>query len=72
MKVKKLKDSTVYQRMMELIRIGNKGIEQALAENKRLGLPNVFSINGTLCYQLPDGTITTRSPFGKLKPKKKN
>ncbi|MBL7929018.1 MAG: hypothetical protein JNL47_06050 [Bacteroidia bacterium] len=72
MKVSKLKDNTVYQQMMELIRIGNKGREQTLAKNKRLGFPNEFSINGTLCFQLPDGTITTRSPFKKLKSKKKN
>jgi len=49
--------------MDNLIRIGNRAVRKAQEENRRLGIPNVYSINGTLLYELPDGTLTTENPF---------
>lgn len=71
MKYSKIKKTGFYQRVIELLTIGNRGVQMALAENKRKGLPNVVSINKTICYQMPDGTITTKSSFKKKKASSK-
>jgi len=46
----------------ELTKLGNRGMKKAQEENHKLGLPNVYSKNGTIYYQLPDGKITTKKP----------
>jgi hypothetical protein len=48
-----------------ITRLGNRAVAKAIKENKEKGIPNVYSINGTLVYEMPDGTITTESPFDK-------
>lgn len=50
MKFKNIKNIEFYKRALEFIAIGNKGVQLALAENKKLGLPNVFGINTTIYY----------------------
>lgn len=32
-------------------------------KNKKLGIPSAFMHNGKIHYELPDGTITTESPW---------
>jgi hypothetical protein len=55
-----LKDS------VEVERIGNRAVQKAQEENRRLGLPNVYRTrDGQPYYELPDGTITHESPFDK-------
>jgi hypothetical protein len=44
----------------EITRLYNRGVSKAQAENRRLGLPNVFSRNGRLIYEMPDGSIRTK------------
>jgi len=46
-----------------ITRIGNRAVAKAIQENKEKGIPNVYSLNGTLVYEMPDGTITTECPF---------
>ena len=46
----------------ELTRLGNRGVRKAQEENRRMGLPNVYSKNGEIYYQLPSGEITTKRP----------
>lgn len=46
-----------------ITRIGNRAVAKAIKENKEKGIPNVYSLNGTLVYEMPDGTITTECPF---------
>ncbi len=43
----------------------------AEAQKKSLanGIPNVYSKNGVLYFQLPDGTITMDDPFKKANSK---
>jgi hypothetical protein len=53
------------QRAYEYVRIGNRGVQEAIAESKMLGLPIVFSKEGIIYYEMPNGTITTKSPFKK-------
>ena len=38
-------------------------MERAQEENRRLGIPNAYSRNGTLHFELPDGSITQEDPF---------
>ena len=46
-----------------ITRLGNRAVAKAIKENKEKGIPNVYSLNGTLVYEMPDGTITTECPF---------
>ena len=64
-KIDQLHDLRVYQFATRMKRIGNAAVRRAQEENHRLGLPNVFSRNGIIYYEMPDGRITTESPFGK-------
>jgi hypothetical protein len=52
--------SETYKRMAEFIRIGNRAVRQAQEENHRLGLPNIYSRNGKIIYEMPDGEIIVK------------
>ena len=47
----------------EFIRIGNAAVREAQEENRRLGIPNVYSINGILYYELPSGELSRTDPY---------
>jgi len=64
MRVDKFDDLEFYQEAWEMQRIGNDAVNRVLKENKELGIPIVFSRNGIIYYELPNGEITTKSPFG--------
>jgi hypothetical protein len=53
----------VYEKVQELVRIGNRGVREAQEENRRLGIPNVYSINGILYYELPSGELSRDDPY---------
>lgn len=53
----------VLKEMVELKRIGTQAAREAQEENRRLGIPNAYSRNGTLYFELPDGMITQEDPF---------
>jgi hypothetical protein len=58
--------------MDEMIQqIGNDAVREAQRKSLENGIPNVYSKNGVLYFQLPDGTITMENPFekGELKQK---
>jgi len=63
MEIDKLVTVEVYQNASEIEKIGNEGVSKAKAENRRKGIPIVFTVNGRIHYELPDGTITKKSPF---------
>jgi len=44
-------------------RIGLRAVEKAQEESRKLRVPNVYSVEGRLVYELPDGRITSRDPF---------
>ena len=52
-----------YREAAEFHRIGNRGVRKAQEESRRKNVPNVYSHNGTLYYELPDGRLTTVDPF---------
>lgn len=63
MKVEKLDNTELYEDAFDIMEIGNEAIENVKKENKEKGIPIVFSKDGVIYYQLPDGEITTKSPF---------
>ncbi|MCX6274722.1 MAG: hypothetical protein NTV09_05910 [Bacteroidetes bacterium] len=67
MKISQIKNLEFYKRALELISIGNRGVSAAILENEKKGLPNVFGIKNRIYYRMPDGTITSKSPFKKKK-----
>lgn len=69
MEVDKFDDNSIYQRAWEIQRIGNDAVNRVLKENKKLGIPIVFSRNGVIYYELANGEITTQSPFEKTSVK---
>ena len=48
-----------YKRMYEFLRIGNRAVRKAQEENRKKGIPNVYSYNGHIYYELPNGKLTT-------------
>jgi len=55
----KLKAET-YEKAVEFQRIGNRAVREAQAENHRLGLPNIYSRNGKIIYEMPNGEIIVK------------
>ncbi len=49
-----------YEKALEYQRIGNRAARQAQEENHRLGLPNIYSHNGRIIYEMPDGEIIVK------------
>ena len=47
----------------EIERIGNLAVHAAQEENRRLGIPNVYSINGILYYELPNGELSRTDQY---------
>ena len=47
---------------IKILSIANKAVYAAQEENRRLGIPNVYSLNGTIVWQMPDGSVTTVNP----------
>ncbi len=43
-------------------RIGNEAIHEAMKENREKGIPNAFTRNGKLYWEMPDGSITDVPP----------
>ena len=59
---KKFKTET-YELTLKIARIGSRALREAHEENHRLSLPNIFTRNKNLYFEMPDGTITTDNPF---------
>ena len=45
--------------------IANNAVRDAQKQSLKNGIPNVYSKNGVVYFQLPDGTITMENPFEK-------
>jgi hypothetical protein len=63
MKVNWMNDIELYRIGSEISEIGRRAINKVKDENKKLGVPLVYSRDGKIFYEMPDGTITNRSPF---------
>lgn len=53
----------IYEKFDEMIRIGRRAVRRAQEESRRLGVPNVYSINGILYYELPNGELSREDPY---------
>ncbi len=45
--------------------IANNAVREAQKRSLENGVANVYSKNGVIYFQLPDGTITMQNPFKK-------
>ena len=52
-----------YRKAEEILRIGRRAVRRAQEESRRLGVPNVYSINGVLLYETPDGELVREDPY---------
>jgi hypothetical protein len=46
--------------------IANDAVREAQRKSLKNGIANVYSKNGVIYFQLPDGTITMKNPFSHL------
>lgn len=56
-------DLETFKLAAEFSRIGNSAVRKAQEESRQAGVPNVYSINGILHWELPDGSLTTVDPW---------
>lgn len=47
----------------KLLKLGNRAIKKAQENNRKNGIPNVYSLNGKIIFELPNGEITTQYNF---------
>lgn len=50
--------SEIYKQTLEFLRIANRAATRAQEENRKKGIPNVYSFNGHIYYELPNGELT--------------
>lgn len=53
----------LYQWALQVERTANRAVRKAREDNRRMGVPNVYSINGILYYELPNGELTREDPW---------
>ena len=51
-----------YAKIDELVRLGSIAVDDAQNESRRLGVPNVYSINGRLYYETRTGELSASDP----------
>ncbi|MDR3001833.1 MAG: hypothetical protein LBU89_11285 [Fibromonadaceae bacterium] len=49
-----------YKEALKTLRLANRGAKKAQEENRRLGLPNVYALEGKPIFVMPDGKIETQ------------
>ncbi|MCX6053024.1 MAG: hypothetical protein NTZ60_11025 [Campylobacterales bacterium] len=47
---------------MSILKIASKAVKEAQKKSLANGVANVYGKNGTMYFQLPDGTITQQMP----------
>jgi hypothetical protein len=62
MKVDKLSNLQTYQNIMEYIRVFNEAVKDAQIENHKNNIPNVYSINGEMYFELPNKELVRKRP----------
>jgi hypothetical protein len=56
-------DLSTYLKAEEMLRIARRAVRKAQEESRRRGVPNVYSINGLLYYELPSGELSRTDPY---------
>ncbi len=57
-----LRDMDTFQKVDELMRVCRSAVRKAQAESRRLGVANVYSFDGQLYYELPNGEYSRNRP----------
>lgn len=52
-----------YEFLSQIMRIGNIAVAKAQEESRRMGVPNVYSINGRIYYETPSGELSLTDPY---------
>ncbi|TWT77013.1 hypothetical protein Pla123a_24400 [Posidoniimonas polymericola] len=56
-------DAAALRFAAEVREYGAEGVRKAQADAREAGVPLVYSINGILHWELPDGSLTTADPW---------
>ncbi len=59
--------AATYAIIDEIMRIGSRAVAEAQDESRRMGVPNVYSINGRLYYETPTGELSPTDPLANCK-----
>jgi hypothetical protein len=59
-----------YAHIDDMIRIGRRGVAKAQEASRRAGVPNVYSINGRIYYELPSGELSLEDPWPRMQAEK--
>ena len=62
MKPGKNLDSEIYRNALEITALGNRAVRAAQRESLERGIANVYSRNGRLYWELPNGDVTFEPP----------
>jgi hypothetical protein len=52
-----------FEFLLEILRIGNRAVKKAQDKNRKKGIANVYVKNEKIYFELPNGKLTTVSPF---------
>ena len=51
-----------YTETIKFLQIANRAVKRAQEENRKRGIPNVYSYNGHIYYELPNGELAKEDP----------
>ncbi len=52
-----------YERIDGFLRVATSAVAKAQDDSRKRGVPNVYSINGRIYFELPSGELSTVDPF---------
>jgi hypothetical protein len=61
--IRQTTDDKALSRADDVSEIMKAAVERAQDESRRLGVPNVYSIEGVLWYELPNGKLSRDDPY---------
>ncbi|HHE38368.1 MAG TPA: hypothetical protein ENL20_07320 [Candidatus Cloacimonetes bacterium] len=55
-----------YELLIEMTKVFQKAIKKAQQSHRDKGIPNVYSKNGRIVWELPDGSYINKNPFDRI------
>lgn len=56
-------DTDTYERIDDFLRVATCAVAKAQEDSRQKGVPNVYSINGRIYFEMPSGELSTVDPF---------
>lgn len=56
-------DAEITRKIERFNQIGSRAVRQAQEESRRMGVPNVYAIDGTLYWELSNGELSQTDPY---------